>query len=238
MLNLIKKDLIVCVKSERFNVIKYILIFILMYLFCNDISYYATPVIITYLIMIGVFSSDYDNNSDKFIRSIPIDLDDIVYSRYLIGAATSIVITILTLFIHDILSISMFRRTVFYDFVFAMNINLIVLSITMPLFFRYGYEKIKIAASILAIAIFTIFGAFLNALSEKIYRAANTGVLVAMNTSRYETIHALNQIFRGIVSKINVDSINIVTVVVACIIIFIISMGASLKAMKKNRYIK
>ena len=189
MLNLIKKDLIVCVKSERFNVIKYILIFILMYLFCNDISYYATPVIITYLIMIGVFSSDYDNNSDKFIRSIPIDLDDIVYSRYLIGAATSIVITILTLFIHDILSISMFRRTVFYDFVFAININLIVLSITMPLFFRYGYEKIKIAASILAIAIFTIFGAFLNALSEKIYRAANTGVLVAMNTSRYETIH-------------------------------------------------
>ena len=188
--------------------------------------------------MIGVFSSDYDNNSDKFIRSIPIDLDDIVYSRYLIGAATSIVITILTLFIHDILSISMFRRTVFYDFVFAMNINLIVLSITMPLFFRYGYEKIKIAASILAIAIFTIFGAFLNALSEKIYRVANTGVLVAMNTSRYETIHAFNQIFRGIVSKINVDSINIVTVGVACIIIFIISMGVSLKAMKKNRYIK
>ena len=39
MFNLIKKDLIVCIKSERFNVIKYILIFILMYLFCNDISY-------------------------------------------------------------------------------------------------------------------------------------------------------------------------------------------------------
>lgn len=238
MLNLIKKDLIVCVKSERFNVVKYILIFILMYLFCNDISYYATPVIITYLIMIGVFSSDYENNSDKFIRSIPIDLDDIVYSRYLIGVSTSIVITILTLFVHDILSISMFRRTVFYDFIFAMDINLMVLSITMPMFFRFGYEKIKIAASILAIAIFTIFGSFLNALSEKIYMASNTGVLLSMNISRYETIHAFNQIFRGIVSKINIDSINIVSVGISCIIIFILSMGISLKAMKKNRYIK
>lgn len=238
MLNLIKKDLIVCVKSERFNVIKYILIFILMYLFCNDISYYATPVIITYLIMIGVFSSDYENNSDKFIRSIPIDLDDVVYSRYLIGVSTSIVITILTLFIHDLLSISMFRRTVFYDFVFAMDVNLLVLSVTMPMFFRYGYEKIKIAASILAIAIFTISASFFNALSEKIYRASNTSILISMNGSRYETIHAFNQIFRGIVSKINIDSINMVTVGIACIIIFIISMGRSLKSMKKNRYIK
>ncbi len=238
MFNLIKKDLIVCIKSERFNVIKYILIFILMYLFCNDISYYATPVLITYLIMIGVFSADYENNSDKFIRSIPIDLDDIVYSRYLIGVSTSIVITILTLFVHDILSIYMFRRTVFYDFIFAMDINLIVLSVTMPMFFRHGYEKIKIVASILAIAIFTIFGSFLNALSEKIYMTSNPDALVSINVSRYETIHAFNQIFRGIVSKINVDNINIVTVGVACILIFIISMGISLKAMKKNRYIK
>ena len=238
MFNLIKKDFIVCIKSERFNLIKYILIFILMYLFCNDISYYATPVLITYLIMIGVFAADYDNNADRFIRSIPIDLDDVVYSRYIIGAATSIVITIFTLFIHDILSISMFRRTVFYDFVFAMDINLIVLSVTMPIFFRFGYEKVKIAASVTAIAIFTIFGSFLNALSEKIYAASHTGVLITMNTSRYETIHAFNQIFRGFVSKINIDNINITTVGIACILIFIISMGFSLNAMRKNRYIK
>lgn len=132
----------------------------------------------------------------------------------------------------------MFRRTVFYDFIFAMDINLIVLSVTMPMFFRHGYEKIKIAASILAIAIFTIFGSFLNALSEKIYMTSNPDALVSINVSRYETIHAFNQIFRGIVSKINVDNINIVTVGVACILIFIISMGISLKAMKKNRYIK
>lgn len=238
MFNLIKKDFIVCIKSERFNLIKYILIFILMYLFCNDISYYATPVLITYLIMIGVFASDYDNNADRFIRSIPIDLDDVVYSRYLIGAATSIVITIFTLFMHDILSIYMFRRTVFYDFVFAMDINLIILSVTMPIFFRFGYEKVKIAASVIAIAIFTIFGSFLNALSEKIYIASHSGTLISMNVSRYETIHAFNQIFRGFVSKINIDNINIITVGIACILIFIISMGFSLRAMRRNRYIK
>lgn len=68
--------------------------------------------------------------------------------------------------------------------------------------------------------------------------ASNTGVLLSMNISRYETIHAFNQIFRGIVSKINIDSINIVSVGISCIIIFILSMGISLKAMKKNRYIK
>lgn len=238
MFNLIKKDFIVCIKSERFNLIKYILIFILMYLFCNDISYYATPVLITYLIIIGVFASDYDNNADRFIRSIPIDLDDVVYSRYIIGVATSAVVTIFTLFIHDILSIYMFRRTVFYDFVFAMDINLIVLSVTMPIFFRFGYEKVKIAASVTAIAIFTIFGSFLNALSEKIYLSSHTSALIAMNTSRYETIHAFNQIFRGFVSKVNIDNINILTVGIACILIFIISMGFSLKAMRKNRYIK
>lgn len=238
MFNLIKKDFIVCVKSERFNLIKYILIFILMYLFCNDISYYATPILITYLIMIGVFSSDYDNNSDKFIRSIPVDLDDVVYSRYIIGAATSIVVTIFTLFIHDLLSIYMFRRTVFYDFVFAMDINLVVLAVTMPIFFRFGYEKVKIAASVTAIAIFTIFGSFLNALSEKIYNASHTGALISMNISRYETIHAFNQIFRGFVSKVNINNINIVTVGIVCILVFIISMGISLKAMRRNRYIK
>lgn len=238
MFNLIRKDFIVCIKSERFNLIKYILIFILMYLFCNDISYYATPVLITYLMMIGVFSSDYDNNSSKFIRSIPIDLDEVVYSRYLIGIATSVVITILTLFIHDLLSISMFRRTVFYDYVFAIYINLIVLSVTMPLFFRFGYEKVKIVASVTAISIFTVFGSFLNAISEKIYNASHAGTLIAINSSRYETIHAFNQIFRGIVSKINSNSINIVTIGIVCITIFILSMGISLKAMRKNRYIK
>lgn len=67
---------------------------------------------------------------------------------------------------------------------------------------------------------------------------SNPDALLSINVSRYETIHAFNQIFRGIVSKINVDNINIVTVGVACILIFIISMGISLKAMKKNRYIK
>lgn len=238
MFNLIKKDFIVCIKSERFNIIKYVLIFILMYLFCNDISYYATPVILTYLIIIGVFSSDYENNSFRFIRSIPIDLEDTVYARYIIGAFTSIAVTILTLFLHDLLSICMFRRTVFNDFIFAMDINLMILSIAMPIFFRYGYEKTKIVVSVLAIAIFTIFGSFLNALSEKVYRLNNPGALVSINTSRYETIHAFNQIFRGIVSGVNVENINMISIGIACILIFIMSMLISIKVMKKNKYLK
>ena len=238
MFNLIKKDFIVCIKSERFNIIKYVLIFILMYLFCNDISYYATPVVLTYLIVIGVFSSDYENNSFKFIRSIPVDMDDIVYARYIIGALTSIVITILTLFLHDLLSIYMFRRTVFNDFIFAIDINLIILSIAMPTFFKFGYEKTKIAVSVISIAVFMIFGSFLNALSEKIYRINNAEALISMTTSRYETIHAFNQIFRGIVSGVNVENINMISVGIICILVFIMSMLISIKCMKKNRYIK
>lgn len=238
MFNLIKKDFIVCIKSERFNIIKYILIFILMYLFCNDISYYATPVILTYLIVIGVFASDYENNAFRFIRSIPIDLEDVVYARYIIGAFTSIAITILTLFLHDLLSICMFRRTVFNDFIFAMDINLIILSIAMPIFFKFGYEKTKIVVSILSIAIFTIFGSFLNALSEKVYRLSNAEALISINTSRYETIHAFNQIFRGIVSSVNVENVNMISVGIICILIFILSMRISVKAMNKNKYIK
>lgn len=238
MFNLIKKDFIVCVKSDRFNLVKYILIFILMYLFCNDISYYATPVIITYLIIIGVFSSDYENGVEKFIRSLPIDLDDIVYSRYIIAIGTSISVTIVTLLMYDILSLYMFRSTVFNDFLFSLYINLMILSVTMPLFFKYGYEKMKIVASIIAIAVFTIFSSFLNALSEKIFYAKHLELSINLNVSKYETIHLFNQIFRSFISKININNINMTSIGVICITIFIFSMYISLKAMKKNKYLK
>lgn len=238
MFSLIKKDFIVCIKSDRFNFIKYVLIFILMYLFCNDICYYATPVIITYLIIIGVFSSDYENGVSKFIMSLPIDLEDIVYSRYIIATGTSIVITIFTLFIQDLLSLSMFRTTVLNDFLFAIYINFIILAVTMPMFFRQGYEKIKIAATIIAITIFTIFGSFLNALSEKIYSANNIGATINLNTSKYETIHMFNQIFRSFISRVNINNINMMTVGMICVFVFIFSMFISLKTIKKNKYLK
>ncbi|WP_174919206.1 ABC-2 transporter permease [Peptacetobacter hominis] len=236
MINLIKKDIIVYIKSERIKMFKYLIAFLLMYLFLNDISYYGIPVIFTYFIMIGIFSGDSENKSIRFIRSMPVKLDEIVYSRYLMCIGTLISSIIVTDLVCNFLSNYMFRPVVMNDVFFAVDISLVIMSIAQLLFFRFGYDYIKIAAAGIGIAVFVLYGSFLKVVAEKVY-LLNAGTTI-LKTGYYETDTVFTQMFEGVSAYINTTFINMYSMTVLAFIIYLISMRISIKFMNGNRYIK
>ena len=239
MINFIIKDIFVFIKSERMSILKYIAAFIVMYFFLNEISYYMIPVVVTYFIMIGIFASDYDNNAFRFMKSLPIEEECIVYARYATAMILSIIVIIINNIICNILSVYLFREIVLNDVLFSFSILLTIFSIALPMFFKYGYEKIKILTGAIGIGVFLVMSSFMRVLSEKIHFVRHIKeniVSTPVVTNEVQPRFLFDKIFTGTVELINVDLFNIFTIMAISGILFLISMKISVNIMNKNKY--
>lgn len=226
MFNLIRKDLIVGVSSDGIRNLKYILLFFIFYFFLNSISYYTVSVVIGYLIFVNTFECDYESDSRIFIRSMPVSIEDIVYSKYLLGVGLIIFITTIASLISKLTSLVFFRSMVLNDVFFSINIFLAILSIVLPLFFKFGYGKMKICGLIISILVYFVYGSILRMVSMIVYQVNH------VNYSKVGGVYLSNYI----TDMTNTRYINLYSITFLTVIIFIISMYFSIKISKKNKF--
>lgn len=226
MFNLIRKDLIVGVSSDGIRNLKYILLFFIFYFFLNSISYYTVSVVISYLIFVNTFECDYESDSRIFIRSMPVSIEDIVYSKYLLGVGLIIFITTIAPLISKLTSLVFFRSMVLNDVFFSINIFLAILSIVLPLFFKFGYGKMKICGLIISILVYFVYGSILRMVSMIVYQVKH------VNYSKVGGVYLSNYI----TDMTNTRYINLYSITFLTVIIFIISMYFSIKISKKNKF--
>lgn len=240
MFNLIKKDIITSIKAEGISNIKYLLIILIFYLIFRDETHYITPIFISYLILANTFYCDYNNNARNFIKSMPTSMEDIVYSKYIMGVGTILLVTILCSIINKISSTFFFRSPVLNDLYFSVNIFLLISSFILPIFFKFGYHKVRTLCGVLGVGITIISTSLFSVVSDKVYYLRQyEGVSEGSSTSIGYFYQSTTNIFEKFIDYLyNIDAryVNLNTLTFITLIIFIISMYISLKIVKSKKY--
>lgn len=158
MINLLKKDLMACFKSDIKSVIKLLIGIILFSLILLPTIPIAVPFFISYIFILRSFQIDELNKCDYFFNSLPIEKEDIVYSKYLFSTIVIMVSLIFT-FVYSKVINSIWKIEFFdLDSVLMIVILLLLLaSILLPLMFKYGYKKSYVIVNlIIAISIIVL----------------------------------------------------------------------------------
>ncbi len=158
MINLLKKDLMACFKADIKSVMKLLMGIILFSLILLPTMPIAIPFFISYIFTLRSFQIDELNKCDYFFNSLPIEKEDIVYSKYLFSTIIIMVSLIFT-FVYSKVINSIWRIEFFdLDSVLTILILLLLLaSILLPLMFKYGYRKSYVIVNlIIAVAIIVL----------------------------------------------------------------------------------
>ncbi|MGL5328671.1 MAG: ABC-2 transporter permease [Peptostreptococcaceae bacterium] len=233
MLNLIKKDFIVSIKSEKLGILKYLLVFIVSYFIIHASSFYLVPIFISYLIVTNTFYNDYKNKNMNFINSIPTSKEDIVYSKYILALITIIIVTIICSSLNTILSKLFFREVVLNDIYYSFSLFLIIVSISMPMYFKFGYHKVRIISGIVSVVVFFILHLLI---VEIAFREYSIKRIDAQYLNSY--IGPFSKILEYISTQLDVTYINIQNITILSSIIFIMSMYLSLRVVKGKKNTK
>ncbi|GAA0864157.1 ABC-2 transporter permease [Paraclostridium tenue] len=234
MLNLIKKDFIVSIKGEGIRNIKYVLVFLFMYFFFNSSSYYITPIFISYLIVANTFYNDYKSNNMNYINSIPLSKEDIVYSKYILAFIVIILVTTICSLINFILEPIFHRSSVLNDIYFSLSIFILIVSIVLPMYFKFGYHNIRTIAGILSVFIFFIAFIPMDIIATMIHHSSISNELSCISFTG-----TFSNLLNFLVNQFRVMNISMPIIVITIFIIFILSMYISLKIInKKNNNIK
>ena len=234
MFNLIKKDFIVSIKGEGKSNIKYLVLFLLAYFFMNSLSYYLMPVFISYLILANTFYNDYKGKNMNFINSIPTSKEDIVYSKYVLALIIIIIVTTICTLINSLLNVLYYREVVLHDVYISISLFLIIMSVALPMYFKYGYHKVRTIVGIISIMIFSIINIIILQISSREYNIKNSRGTTIIGFSG----GLFDKIFTYIANEMDVTYINIQNITIFSVIIFIISMYLSLKILKNKKNIK
>lgn len=234
MINLIKKDFIVSIRGEGIRNIKYLLVFLFMYFFLNSASYYITPIFISYLIVANTFYNDYKSNNMNYINSIPVSKEDIVYSKYILAFIVIILVTTICSLINFILEPIFHRSSVLNDIYFSLSIFILIISIVLPMYFKFGYHNIRNIAGGLSVVIFFIAFIPMDMIATMIYHSS-----ISNESSYISFSGSFSNLLNFLVNQFRVMNISMPIIVMTIFIIFILSMYISLKIInKKNNKIK
>lgn len=142
MINLLKKDLMACFKADIKSVIKLLMGIILFSLILLPTIPIAVPFFISYIFILRSFQIDELNKCDYFFNSLPIEKEDIVYSKYLFSTIVIMVSLIFTFIYSKVINSIWKIEFLDLDSVLTIVIILLILaSILLPLMFKYGYRK-------------------------------------------------------------------------------------------------
>lgn len=243
MFNLIKKDIIATITSNKKFLLEYLFILLFMYTILNQISYSTANIILSYLILMNTFRCDNENNSGDFILSMPTNKEKVVYSKYVMSFVLIIITTIMNSIITTLLGGIFYRGPVLNDVLMSNIVFLIIVSIVLPIILKFGYQKSKFyvvgISLIFASFVFTI----LNILSMLVWNNSHEETILGI-ISTGPSIGLLNDLFEYIIENLNTTYINLFTISFVSILIFLLSMYVSLrivgnkKIVNKNTFIR
>ncbi|WP_454053193.1 ABC-2 transporter permease [Clostridium sp. Marseille-Q7071] len=146
MWNLVIKDFVVQKTNIKFILI-YALAGSLFFATLGDGAYIMIPMMLSYTYLLGGLGQDDKNNSEFLLNSLPVSRDSIVYAKYLsviIFSAIAIVLTMGGIFIMSSIGLSKMtgnmRAENIVGFLFGI---MIFMAINFPLYFKYGYAKLR-----------------------------------------------------------------------------------------------
>ncbi len=243
MFNLIKKDIIATITSNKKFLLEYLFILLFMYTILNQISYSTANIILSYLILMNTFRCDNENNSGDFILSMPTNKEKVVYSKYVMSFVLIIITTIMNSIITTLLGGIFYRGPVLNDVLMSNIVFLIIVSIVLPIILKFGYQKSKFYV----VGILLIFASFvftiLNILSMLVWNNSHEETILGI-ISTGPSIGLLNDLFEYIIENLNTTYINLFTISFVSILIFLLSMYVSLrivgnkKIVNKNTFIR
>ncbi|MGL5692616.1 MAG: ABC-2 transporter permease, partial [Peptostreptococcaceae bacterium] len=196
--------------------VNYIVTICVFYTLLNPFAYSFASVFFSYLILSTSFSHDNENDSNRFIMSMPVNKEDIVYSKYIFGFGLIVIITAINNIIIELLSGMYFRGPVLDDIYGSMIVYLILTSIVLPTFFLFKNQNIsKFIGVVVSITLFFTIGMFLILNSD--IGASPDGVIIHI----------------GILRNMGID-ITLYNLSILSLIIYIFSMFVSLKIVKRK----
>lgn len=172
MINLLKKDLIACFKTDTKTIIKLLIGLFIFSSILYALSSITIPLFISYIFIIRSFQLDEMNKCDYFFNSLPIDKEDVVYSKYLLSTIIIIISLIFTFIYSKVMrsfwGVSNFNLDIALS---ILSTVLFLISILFPIVFRYGYKKSYVLLNliigvVLILIIFTSTGKQVTSISE------------------------------------------------------------------------
>lgn len=141
MFDLIKKDIIVTLRSDKQLLLRYIATLFVFHIILNPFSYYSANVFFSFIILTNTFSYDKENNTSRFMMSMPINKEDVVYSRYILSLGIIIITTTINNIVYEIMGGKLYRGPVLNDVLISLILFLLIVSIMLPVFFKFKYSK-------------------------------------------------------------------------------------------------
>lgn len=146
MWNLIIKDFIVQKTNIKFILI-YALAGSLFFASSGGGAYVMIPMILSYMYLLGGLGQDDKNNSEFLLNSLPVSRESIVYAKYLsviIFGVIAIILTIGGTFIMSSIGLSKITDNMRMEHVVGFLFGIMVfMAINFPLYFKYGYAKLR-----------------------------------------------------------------------------------------------
>lgn len=164
MINLLKKDLIACFKADIKTIVKLIVGILIFSLILFPIASVMIPLFISYIFILRSFYLDEINRCDYFFNSLPIEKEDIVYSKYIFATIIIIISFILTFFYSKFMNYMWgFNNFTIDSALSILSMILFLISILFPVTFKYGYSKSYILINlIIAVIIIISMFSFMN----------------------------------------------------------------------------
>lgn len=168
MINLLKKDLVACFKTDIKTIVKLIVGLIIFSFILFPISVIMIPLFISYIFILRSFYLDELNKCDYFFNSLPIEKEDIVYSKYLLAMIVIMISLIFTFLYSKIMNYMWGFNNFNIDSILSiLNIILLLISILFPIIFKYGYRKSYVLINlIIAVVIIVSMFSFMGGSTE------------------------------------------------------------------------
>jgi ABC-2 type transport system permease protein len=168
MHNLILKDILIQKKNCIFALIIYPLIAIIAFQSIPEGILIVGSVSVAFILISNAFAYDEKCMGDVYIKSLPVNMQDIVTARYLSLIVFSIIgIAVMYLYLTaaKLLGININIGTISASRIInIMFINILLYSIQFPLYYKFGFVKMRIFSNL--VYIFFIIG--LSTLCENI----------------------------------------------------------------------
>ena len=192
MINLLKKDLIACFKADIKTIIKLIVGILIFSFILFPIASIMIPLFISYIFILRSFYLDELNKCDYFFNSLPIEKEDIVYSKYIFATIVIVISFILTFFYSKIMNYMWGFNNFSMDSALSiLNMILFLISILFPIMFKYGYKKSYvlinlIIAVIIIVSMFSFMGNGVESdASEKLLTLKDNSLIIKTGVSMF-----------------------------------------------------
>lgn len=214
MLNLLKKDLLASFRADAKTILKLIIGLIIFTVLFRPISTITIPLFVCYVFIFRSFYLDEHNKCDYFFNSMPINKEDVVYSKYIYSTIV-IVVSIILAYIYSLIIKANYgfnmlsAETIFY----LASMLLTMGAISLPIMFKYGYNKAFLPLNLILVTILT---------------------LTTITSARVESAMLNTPNFKPEIVQYYENNQEHIIMVLGCLILYIISMYISKKIYTKK----